>query len=249
MPYSAPNSFTEFRDWIRSGGAEPARSNLYSVFVGLPRCVRAAGFSEFRTWTEYVNFAADDVTVPSRQITTAQVKDFGMQRNYATGQVNSPITISFLVTKDLMMRHVFELWMNSAAGDQENRTSFYDQYTTNIIIQKWELGSNVVYKDHRDPRIQQRLNRCTGAWQMIGAFPTNISVMQLNNEATSLMKMDIEFSYERYRFDQVLENLGWANMPDKYIDLFTQAGISLGVLNDIGIGGDYGQNEVNDYGI
>ncbi len=38
---------------------------------------------------------------------------------------------------------------------------------------------------------------------MYGAFPTNISTMSFDNEQTSLLQMDIQFYFERYRFDQV----------------------------------------------
>ncbi len=249
MAFTTPNSFTEFMDWVRTGGAEPSRSNLYSVFVGMPPILRDNDVYEFRKWFQYVNFAADDVTVPSRNVTTSTVKDFGVQRTYATGQSVSNITISFLVTKDLFMRNVFEHWLNEMAGDQENRVGFYDHYTTNILIQKWEVGSNIVYRDHKNPKAKSRLNRVTGVWQLFGAYPTNISTMTLNNEATSLMKMDVDFQYERYRFDHVLEAVGWANMPDKYIDLFTQIGKQIGILDEIGIEQDANQGEVNDYGI
>ena len=250
MAFTTPNSFTEFMDWVRTGAAEPARSNLYSVFCGMPAILRDNQIYEWRKWYEYVNFAADDVTVPSRQVTTAEVKDFGMQRKYATGQVNSPITISFLVTKDLFMRNTFEHWMNEMAGDQENRTAFYDQYTTNILIQKWELGSNIVYQDSsskRSPKPKSRLNRVTGVWNLYGAFPTNISVMNLNNEQTTLMKMDIEWSYERYRFDTVMTDVGFGpGASDRLIDFSPRNQ----ALDNLGLGaGDSLQSEVNDFGI
>ena len=254
MAFTTPNSFTEFMDWIRTGGAEPARSNLYSVFCGFPAIIRDRPSYDFRKWYEYVNFSADDVTVPSRQVTTGEVRDHGISRKYATGQVNSPITISFLVTKDLWLRSIFEQWMLETAGDQENRVGFYDQYTTNILIQKWELGSNVVYRDNVntvkvagvDKPSKERLNRVTGVWQLLGAFPTNVSVMQLNNESTTIMKMDVEFAYERYRFSPVLENLGWANQPDKFVDRASGVNRLLGIDS---LGGDAAQSEVNDFGI
>lgn len=251
MAFTTPNSFTEFMQWVRTGGAEPARSNLYSVFCGFPAIIRDRPTYDFRKWYEYVNFAADDVTVPSRQVTTGEVRDHGISRKYATGQVNSPITISFLITKDLWLRQIFEQWMLETAGDQENRVGFYDQYTTNLLIQKWELGSNVVYRDQSKggptaTAPTTRLNRVTGVWQLLGAFPTNISVMQLNNESTTIMKMDVEFAYERYRFDTVMENLGWANQPDKFIDRFSGISKLLGID---GLGGDAEQSEVNDFGI
>ena len=148
------------------------------------------------------------------------------------------------------MRNTFEHWMNEMAGDQENRTAFYDQYTTNILIQKWELGSNIVYQDSsskRSPKPKSRLNRVTGVWNLYGAFPTNISVMNLNNEQTTLMKMDIEWSYERYRFDTVMTDVGFGpGASDRVIDFSPRNQ----ALDNLGLGaGDSLQAEVNDFGI
>ena len=91
------------------------------------------------------------------------------------------------------------------------------------------------------------MNRVTGVWNLYGAFPTNISVMNLNNEQTTLMKMDIEWSYERYRFDTVMTDVGFGpGAGDRVIDFSPRNQ----ALDNLGLGaGDALQSEVNDFGI
>ena len=55
--------------------------------------------------------------------------------------------------------------MNAIALDNENRVAFYDHYTTDITVRKWETGSNIVAKTTVDGRFRySRLNKATGVY-------------------------------------------------------------------------------------
>ena len=130
------NSFTKFRELVASGAKEPARSNLYSVRIDLPQCLmlndrvlRSRGRDVF----ESVNYFADDVTVPGKRITTGTIRDVGQQRNFATDTAATDLTVSFIVTKDLIHRELFEKWMQYTASDAENRVALYEEYTTCLL--------------------------------------------------------------------------------------------------------------------
>ena len=71
-----------------------------------------------------------------------------------------------------------------------------------------------------------RLNRVTGVWQMYGAFPYDMSAMNLTNGPTDLIKVDVKFYYERYRFDTVSENISFD--ANKLTVLLTNSPMSLG---------------------
>lgn len=220
MAINNPNDFKKFRELVASGkgGWEPARSNLYSVEIIPPKVLLSkvlspsninaisdtmrADYGKARFFAEGMNYFADDVTVPSRQITTGEVKTVGSMRRYATGTTFSEISISFLVTKNLFHRTIFERWMNYSASDAENRVAFYDQYTADIQIKKWELGSDIVQRDISKNKFI-RYNKPSGIWHLVNAFPFNVGAMSFNNSETSLMKLDVSFYFERYRFDDL----------------------------------------------
>ena len=218
------NSFSIFRDLVVSGQREPSRSNLFGVKIYLPPCIlanEAAIKRDQRDAAIAVNFFAESVSVPARRIQGEQVKAGwqGAAYNVAREQQNGQMDISFMVDKKLFHRKFLEQWMNYAVPDQENRATIYDEYTTNIVIQKWELASPVNWSAITDSGTQytQRLNMVTGVWQFFGAWPADMGGLSFNNGPANLVKFSTKFNYERYRFDTVgAEELNY-NTPDKFI--------------------------------
>jgi hypothetical protein len=235
MAFRADNGFTRFMDLVGSGRLEPARSNLYGIEIAVPPVLAANDDNVRRNYQnhyDYVNALADDVTIPGRRITTGQVRSVGAMRRFATDTSFSEMSVSFLLPKDLYHRDMFEKWMNYTASDAENRVTFYNEYTTNIRIKKWEVGSPIVFEGRTNDgqQYEQRLNRVTGVWELYGAFPFDMSAINVNNGPTQLIKLDISFYYERYRFDTVADDV----MPhtnasaDKVINTFDATAEALG---------------------
>jgi|TARA_B100002019_G_scaffold279143_1_gene280703 hypothetical protein len=241
MSYRNPNSFLRFADLVASGEKDIAKSNLFSVEITLPPMMYAQGnYPQFREHYESINYFADSVTLPARRIKTQSVKTIGQPYDYAYGQQKQEVRMSFIMTKDMYHRQFFETWMNMTANDAENRVTFYDEYTADIQILKWENAANVVYKGTagnglgRPVHYEQRMNRSTAVWQMYGAFPFDISAMTLNNGPADLLKIDVDFKYERFRFDTVAEDtLSFnPNAKDKVIRNFDKIFERLGFASD-----------------
>ena len=229
----AANSFIDFKELVLSGKKEPSRSNLFSVQISVPPCIffndKKFAFKNgslkrsYKDHWESINYFANSVTVPGRRITTSTVRDIGAPRKFATDTAFGDVQVEFLVTKDMYHRQFFENWMNYTATDAENRASFYDEYTADFIVSKWELGSNILYKHkkkHKKPTGLTRLNRTSAVWYMYGAFPYDMSEMTFNNGPTELLKLNVSFHFERYRFDTIDgDGIGWGpNVKDKIID-------------------------------
>ena len=143
---ATPNSFTVFKDITGNGYNEPTLANLYSVEFGLPAIIgHLPGFEvDVQSWYNHMNYFADAVSIPSRNITTGDIKNVGIGRKYATGQTENQLTISFMLTKSSWHRNFFEKWMQKIAPDSENRVGFYDDYVTEVWVRKWERGSNLL---------------------------------------------------------------------------------------------------------
>jgi len=222
------NSFATFRELVTSGQREPARSNLFGVKIYLPPCIlanEAAIKRDQRDAAIAVNFFAESVSVPARRIQGEQVRAGwqGAAYNVAREQQNGQMDISFMVDKKLFHRKFLEQWMNYAVPDQENRASLYDEYTTNIVIQKWEIASPVNWQGiaENGKQFTQRLNMVTGVWQFFGAWPVDMGGLSFNNGPTNIVKFSTKFNFERYRFDTVgAEELNY-NTPDKFINSAT----------------------------
>ena len=202
-----PNSFKRFQDQVMSGYKTPSKSNLFEVRVQIPQSVmmKESTFGTERNTLEHfdaMNYFACSVTVPGRRVTTSEIRDIGVSRKYATNTAFGDLQVEFLVTKDQYHRDFFETWMQSTASDSENRVGLYEEYTSNISVIKWENASNVVYSDPSN-KGTARLNRSSAVWQMYGAFPYDMSEQSFDNGPTGLVKLNVNFFFERYRFDKI----------------------------------------------
>lgn len=208
------NSFRQFKDFVSSGYKTPSKSNLFELIIPVPLCVSLEdnSFITNRGAQEHydsINYLASSVTVPGRRVTTSEVRDIGVSRKFATNTAFGDLQVEFLVTKDQYHRDFFEQWMMNTASDQENRAGFYEEYTTTIQVLKWENASNVMLKAPSalgDDIGRTRLNRSSAVWQMYGAFPHDMSEQSFNNGPTDLVKLNVNFFFERYRFDRIGNN-------------------------------------------
>ena len=235
-----PNSFKRFTDQVMSGYKTPSKSNLFEVRVQIPSSVilKESTFGTERSNLEHVdamNYFASSVTVPGRRVTTSEVRDIGVSRKYATNTAFGDLQVEFLVTKDQYHRDFFETWMQSTASDSENRVGLYEEYTSNISVIKWENASNVVYKEPT-PLLGSgtaRLNRSSAVWQMYGAFPYDMSEQSFDNGPTGLVKLNVNFFFERYRFDKIGNKnaaFGKVGMKDVQVTNTTEIANQLGFI-------------------
>jgi len=235
-----PNSFKRFQDQVMSGYKTPSKSNLFEVRVQIPASVilKESTFGTERNSLEHVdamNYFASAVTVPGRRVTTSEVRDIGVSRKYATNTAFGDLQIEFLVTKDQYHRDFFETWMQSTASDAENRVGLYEEYTSNISVIKWENASNVVYSDptNKQGAGHARLNRSSAVWQMYGAFPYDMSEQSFDNGPTGLVKLNVNFFFERYRFDKIGNRnaaFGKVGMKDVKVSNTTEIANQLGFV-------------------
>ena len=230
------NSFEIFKDLVVSGKKEPSRSNLYGVKVYLPNCLLAnSNFVNKDRRDAFMsnNYLADQVSIPGKRIQDTQVAAGwqGAAYSMARGQQNGELDITFLSDKQMWHRQFFEQWMNYAAPDMENRSTLYDEYTTNIMITKWEIGSPINWEGITDigQVYQQRMNGVTGVWQFFAAWPYDMAGMTFQNGPTSLVKFSTKFKFERYRFDQVGADTMGPNAPDRYVNSATEGIGSVGI--------------------
>ena len=215
----SPNYFQTFQEAVALGHLEPARNNLFEIVMNIPVVLQPGAVTypgqawldsdaNGRNIRKNISLFATSVTVPSRNVATTEVHVHGMNRSYASGQSPTDLDITFLVTKDNQHRAFFEQWMHNCASDADNTVGFYDQYVTELQIVKWESGSNtwlnkIVGEGSDRTEYKFRMNQATAVYKCYGVFPKNIGTMTLNNEARSLLELNIQFQMERYRFDTV----------------------------------------------
>lgn len=108
-----------------------AYSNRYEVFIPFPPNFPSQNTATIRDLT----VRCDSVSIPGRSFSTTPFRFYGPARNMPYEQIYSgEMTLSVMVSEDLRERNFFETWMGLVASRADYKFAFYDQYTTNIIV-------------------------------------------------------------------------------------------------------------------
>lgn len=217
------NSLQEFIGFYKQKDNAPSFSNLFSVHFATPPMLTGQGGRKYDPQRgdlrNLLNYYAESVNLPSKQVTTGTYNQLGSAIRYATGSTFSQISITFRIPRSGETRAFFEKWIALMANDASQYTEYYDYYVCPTLrIYKWERGggelaisNRQMLRAVRDSGITRstamtpKLDQLTGAYELRNVFPYNIGSIQLDNSQNKLMTMNVQFYYERYRFYQASE--------------------------------------------
>lgn len=219
--FRAPrSSLNQFMAWSKGNYNSPSYSNRYSVSFATPNILRSGkylqkGYNlESGDNSKYLNLYANNINLPSKQVTTGSITSIGSTFNYATSSTFSQINITFIMPRSGKTRSIFERWITLMSSDANQYSDYYDDYVCpHLKIYKWERGGgpelnytqefwNLIKKLGIDPDdvVKFRDDMLMGVYDIRNAFPVNIGSMTLSNDQANLMMLDVTFNYERYRF-------------------------------------------------
>ena len=219
-------SFQEFISRTKGRDNSPSFTNLYSVRFMSPSMMRTytpanflgpvqtekfdIGMSNDLEWL--LDYYADTVNLPSKQVTTSQTPYVGSPFKYATNTAYSQISIQFRMPRSQYSRNYFERWTTMMASDSEQYTRWYKDYVSpKMMIYKWERGGGglavsdpeliaAIRESGSADMLLARKYQLTAAWELRNLYPYNIGSIQLNNSNAQTMTLSVGFYYERYRF-------------------------------------------------
>ena len=219
-------SFQEFISRTKGRDNSPSFTNLYSVRFMSPSMMRTytpanflgpvqtekfdIGMSNDLEWL--LDYYADTVNLPSKQVTTSQTPYVGSPFKYATNTTYSQISIQFRMPRSQYSRNFFERWTTLMASDSEQYTRYYNDYVCpKMMIYKWERGGGglavtdpeliaSIRESGSADMLLARKYQLTAAWELRNLYPYNIGSVQLNNSNAQTMTLSVGFYYERYRF-------------------------------------------------
>lgn len=243
---AARQSLSEFSEWFKGNDNNPSISNRYSVSFSTPTILRTRGGYVTNQFdldigenSRYLNLYADSVNLPSKQVTTGTITSVGSTYNYATSSTFSQINISFILPRNQKTRTIFERWISIMSSDANQYTDYYENYVCpHLYIYKWERGGGpeidlpaefrrrlkALGIDEKDI-LKYKEDQLVGIYDIRNVFPYNIGSMTLSNDQAGILKMDVGFYYERYRF------YGDAQLDSRGRSYFTSG--ELGVTTDI----------------
>lgn len=234
-------SLQQFMSFAMDPDTHPATNNRFSVSFATPKVFRRSlGLSsrlglDTRENADLLNLYAQNVNLPSKQVTTGQVTNIGSTVNYATSSTFSQISINFLMPRNHKTRMIFERWISLMSSDANQYTDYYDNYVCpNLYIYKWERGGGPEFQIPADwqrilrdkgidpaKTLKFKDDKLVGIYDIRNVFPQNIGSMTLVNDQANTLSFDVQFLYERYRFygDQSIDATGDAfNLIGNLVD-------------------------------
>lgn len=226
---------SQFMSWAMEPDNHPSFNNRYSVSFATPKVFgRLPGFKfvlEVGDNANYLNYYANSVNLPSKQVTTGTTTNVGSTVNYATSSTFSQITINFTMPRNHKTLMIFERWVSLMSSDANQYTDYYDNYVCpHLYIYKWERGGGpefalpaewlkLLREKNIDPEsvLKYKQDKLVGIYDIRNVFPSNIGSATLTNDQAGLLQFDVTFLYERYRFygDQSIDHDGYSyTTPD-----------------------------------
>lgn len=212
---------SDFYAWSKGNNNSPSYSNRWSVAFSTPKILRPANRLSTAAYQletganrNLLNYYADNVQLPSKQVTTGSITNVGSTYNYATSSAFSQISMDFIMPRNHKTRMIFERWISIMSSDANQFTDYYDDYVCpNLLIFKWERGGGPVFAlpdqfkrlleslgISEDDVTRYKDDQLVGIYDIRNVFPYNIGGVSLTNAQASVQTMNVQFYYERYRF-------------------------------------------------
>ena len=141
-----------------------------------------------------IDMLCDSVTIPGKQISTI---DYQAQRESIKipyGTIHDDVTLSFILTNDYYMKTVFDNWINNIVNNSTYTVAYKRDITTDVIIQQLDEKNTPIY-----------------GVKLRGAFPTTMNEIVLSNESeNTIQKLNVSFSYDKYKPEGALSSTGSA---------------------------------------
>lgn len=191
-------TIAQFQNALNQFGT--SNNNYYTIRFERPDVLRFTDLQgRLVDWpNDMTDLYCDSVQIPSRQVNTGDIKQYGALYRYPTGVSYSQLDMNFLSDRNHRIRNVFELWTSAIANDERNHVTYYDQAVSRkLTIFKYEKQKGGNIRNYGEIRGVQ--NRLTAQWEVYNVFPFNVGTYELNNEASSLLKLNVSFYFEKYR--------------------------------------------------
>lgn len=192
-------TYKNFISEIKSQGL--ARSNRFAVMFTPPSNVNPANLKKTLLF-------CDAASLPGVNFSTIQNRSFGEVRDVPYEKLFDTCQMTFHVDKDMMVKSLFDQWIQSIQNPVTRNFSYYSDYITNMTIEVQDLADNTRYE-----------------MQLYEVYPKTISAINLSHESKETMKINVTFQY-KYWTSSSIQQIGNGqkinkNFMDKFNENFT----------------------------
>lgn len=160
----------DFKSKLVGGGA---RANLFKVTCNFPAFAQGS--------SELASFMIKGATLPASIVAPIEVSFRGRKLKIAGDRTFEPWTITIINDTGMEVRNAFERWMNGINSHVTNTgLSTPTLYQTDMLVEQLNRAGEV-----------------TKTYNIRGAFPTNVSAIELNYETNDAIEdFTVELNYQ-----------------------------------------------------
>lgn len=163
-------NISNFVSQVKTGGM--ARTNRYAVFFNAPW--GNAGVQKALLF-------CDQVQLPGVNFNTSDTRTFGETRKAPYEKMYEDINMSFYVDRNMAVKQLFEQWMSQIQNPVTRTFNYYNDYTTDIVIEVQDLNDKTTY-----------------SVVLYEAFPKSIGAVQMDYASKDVMKLSVNIAYKYY---------------------------------------------------
>jgi len=176
------STLKEFISQIRDGVARP---NHFSVELTLPEAISGDNFTKSKM--NKIMLFCEQAQLPGVSYSTSQVRSFGEFKEVPYEKLYEPISLTFYMDSDLIVKRLFDTWINAIQSTESRTYSYPKRYVTDKI-------TIFVHDVENNKKYQCSLHQC---------FPKAVSPIQLDYNAKDVMRLQVQFSYKYFKTDIV----------------------------------------------
>jgi hypothetical protein len=201
------STLKEFISNVRDGMAKSAH---FAVMVNLPSAMAIENL--FKNKIAKVMLFCEQAALPGISLGTSPVRSFGEFKEVPYEKLYEPITLNFYVDKDMIVKYMFDIWMDRIQDTQTRIHTWPKKYKSRIDIFTYDTNNNRKYR--------VRLNE---------AYPKAVSAIQLDYNSKDVMRIQVQFSYKYLTTSLVDLGVEFDGIPNAYLSDFELFNMSIDI--------------------
>jgi hypothetical protein len=157
-----------------------ARNSHYDVVINKPGVVVSTLF-DYQA-IQKIGLLCESAQLPGMNLSTAGTRTYGEVREMPYEKLYDPLTLQFLVDKEMKVKLFFDEWMGGIQNSYTRTFAYYEEYVTDMEI--------IVYDVSNYPRYTVTLYE---------AYPKTIASVGLDYSNKEVMKLSVTMQYKYWR--------------------------------------------------
>jgi hypothetical protein len=123
------------------------------------------------------------VQLPGLNVNTTPIRTFGEVREMPYEMNYDPITLSFYVDGNMVIKGIFDEWILSVHNINTRNFNYYNNYTADVV--------KIFVED-----LTNRPKYIVGLYEV---YPKTVSAVQMGYDQKDVMKLSVSFAYKYWR--------------------------------------------------